>query len=353
MSDGKWSFHADGAVGCFPITRDLAVHVRPKVPVARLFAMMQVAWDTPAFEPFKGEFECKTVDDLFDSMAVLLARRVLDRACHGFYRAYLSKDEPLAAIRGRIIASELAKPFVDPRLPCRFDEHTADTVENRIVAWTLHRIALLPILRADARLRVKKAFHALPGDVTLRPCRPEDCLGRTYNRLNADYRMTHALCWFFLANSCPDHEAGDRAMLPFAIDMPKLFEAFVAAWLRNHLPDGWHLRTQESLMISQAHGLHIRPDLIIRGDDGRPRLVLDTKYKTGSELSNADLYQVIAYAHRLGCPEAVLIYPRPLMNPLDDAHNGIRVRTISFDIGNFDLEAAGREMLAGLHQQKY
>jgi 5-methylcytosine-specific restriction enzyme subunit McrC len=68
----------------------------------------------------------------------------------------------------------------------------------------------------------------LQGAVQTYPVGPESCVGRTYNRLNADYEPMHALCRFFLENSGPTHERGDRSMFPFLVDMSRLYELFVA-----------------------------------------------------------------------------------------------------------------------------
>ena len=54
------------------------------------------------------------------------------------------------------------------------------------------------------------------------PVGADRCVGRTYNRLNADYEPMHALCRFFLENSGPAHARGDRSMLPFLVNMPRL-----------------------------------------------------------------------------------------------------------------------------------
>lgn len=342
----RWMFKAGGHIGWFPVTRAVAVHVKPKVPVARVFRMLShAAHGDDLFEPFDGMIRCDALPDLFDRLAEMLARGVLDRARRGFYRAYVPAEEPLAAVRGRILTREIRIPLIDPRLPCLFDEQTANAPENRILAWTLHRIGGFPALRQETKRFAKRAFASLPGDVSLEPCSPNDCLGRTYNRLNADYRRLHALCWFFLAHTGPSHEAGEHDMVPFAIDMPRLFEAFVAGWLKSHLPSDMRLGSQEAHTVSYVHDLYFRPDLVIRDATRKPRLVLDTKYKTGTKVGTSDLQQIIAYAHQLGCANAALIYPRPLDDPLDVTMNGIRIRTLWFDLGDEDLDRTGHGLI--------
>ena len=44
-------------------------------------------------------------------------------------------------------------------------------------------------------------------------------------------------------------------MIPFLIDMAMLFERFVAAWLRVHLPKNLRLRVQEDVDLTEAGDL--------------------------------------------------------------------------------------------------
>ena len=56
---------------------------------------------------------------------------------------------------------------------------------------------------------------------------------------------------------------------------------------------------------------------------------------------------MISYAHTKGCREAILIYPTPLDQPLDETIRGIRVRSLTFSLDG-DLEQAGQRFLQDL-----
>jgi 5-methylcytosine-specific restriction enzyme subunit McrC len=102
------------------------------------------------------------------------------------------------------------------------------------------------------------------------------------------------------------------------------------------------------LPVGGRTGVQFAVDLVVTDDRGQPRWVLDTKYKTpeaGPE--PADVAQVLAYAQVHGAPEAVLVYPAPPGQPLDVWINGIRLRTLAFDLAG-DLDAAGAAFLAAL-----
>jgi 5-methylcytosine-specific restriction enzyme subunit McrC len=174
-----------------------------------------------------------------------------------------------------------------------------------------------------------------------------DCVGRHYNRLNDDYRLLHALCRFFLEQySGPGYLSGDYQMAPFLVNMPRLYELFVAEWLAAHLPAPWQLQTQESVTVGHE-GLRFEIDLLILDQSGTPVIVLDTKYKTPDQPDTRDFSQVVTYARIKGCEQAVLVYPARLERPLDVTFRGMRVRSLTFDLSD-DLERGGQQFLAAL-----
>lgn len=65
--------------------------------------------------------------------------------------------------------------------------------------------------------------------------------------------------------------------------------------------------------------LHVYPDAIVsRGGEGDSRkIIVDAKYKGHVErgataISNADIYEALAFSRATGVSEAVLVYPRPV-----------------------------------------
>jgi 5-methylcytosine-specific restriction enzyme subunit McrC len=146
----------------------------------------------------------------------------------------------------------------------------------------------------------------------------EGCVGRSYNRLNADYEPMHALCRFFLENSGPTHERGDRSMLPFLVNMPRLYELFVSEWLKAHLPDAVSLVPQERAHLDGTSGLYFDINLVLRDTStGKVLGVMDTKYKNTTTPATNDVAQIVAYAEKMGCQEALLVYARGLPQPFE------------------------------------
>ncbi len=276
------------------------------------------------------------------------AKSSVGRARQGFYRGYLSQADELPYVRGRLEISPTRPRPGQVNLYCHYEEQTADIADNQILAWTLYQLARSGWCTERVLPKIRQAYQALHGLVTLKPYRGEDCLGRTYHRLNEDYRFPHAMCHFFLANLGPTHKYGFHTMRPFLVNMHQLYERFVAAWLRQHLPAHLTLKTQEPLYLDDAGNYHFNIDLVLSDlNTGETRYILDTKYKASDAAKSADIAQIVAYATAKNCAQAVLIYPMPLAKPLAERVGNISVRSLTFDLSG-DLEQAGQNFLREL-----
>jgi 5-methylcytosine-specific restriction enzyme subunit McrC len=196
---------------------------------------------------------------------------------------------------------------------------------------------------------VRTAYRSVQSFVTPVPFAPEACVGRLYNRLNEDYEPLHGLCRFFLEHSGPHLDSGDRAMLPFLIDMNRLFELFVAEWLAAHLPTTHFVKPQEHVEITASGDLEFIVDLVLYDAvEDRPLCVLDTKYKRPHTPATGDIEQVMAYAVSKRCLDAALIYPIHLQKPLATCVGGhINVKSLTFALDG-DLDIAGRALVEEL-----
>ncbi len=344
----KWELTAQGWVGYIPLSPELRLWLRPKVELSNLFHMLEYAYHLKSFIFLEGLFECQSLQEFYERLANVLAKRILNRGRQGFYRTYVPRTERLPYLRGRLEIPSLVRAPWDANMQCHYHEHTADVEENQILAWTLFTIARSGMCSERAMPAISRAHRALQGFVTLVPQGPEACTGRLYHRLNDDYRPLHALCRFFLEHSGPHHETGDRTMVPFLVDMARLFELFVAEWLAAHLPEGLELKPQESVAIGDGDTPGFVIDLVLYDTaSGTARCVMDTKYKTPTAPSTEDIAQIVAYAEARGCQDVILIYPTELPRPLDATVGSIRIRSLAYSVDT-DIEQSGLDLMHNL-----
>ncbi|MDX1522989.1 MAG: restriction endonuclease [Anaerolineae bacterium] len=341
----QWQLTNQGWVGFIPVGPDVRLNLQPKVGLANLFAMMAYAYDLNSFRLLDGLIDCRSMAEFYERLAIILAERVLDRVRQGLYQAYRLREAELPYVRGQLQLPQALQPSGRVSLPCRYETQTVDNADNQILAWTLFRLARSGVSTTRSRPLIQRAYRALQQRVTISPYPAQACVGRVYNRLNDDYRQLHALCHFFLAQSGPSHHFGDRAMIPFLVNMAHLFEKFVASWLTAHLSDSWRVVIQERVPLGTSSPLTFQVDLAIYDAETQQiRWVLDTKYKSDPTPATEDIQQVLSYAHTKGCREAVLVYPAPLPQPFDEEINGIRIRSVAFSLTD-DLAVAGQNFI--------
>ncbi|GAA6615112.1 McrC family protein [Scytonema sp. NUACC26] len=345
-TQNKWKLKAKGWVGYVPLSNEFVLRLQPKVCIKNLFQMLEYAYDLKSFRILEGVMDCSSLEEFYNNLAQVLAQRILERCRKGLYRRYLLKTEQLSYIRGRLdFRQAIQKPW-DVKLKCQYEEQTADIPENQILAWTLFIIGRSGLCSERVSPIVRKAYHALQGLITLQQFSPKDCVGRQYNRLNEDYGLLHSFCRFFLENTAPSYETGDRTTLPFLVNMDRLYELFVAEWLKAHLPSNFILKFQERVSIGK--NLHFKTDLVLYNcSTPTPCYILDTKYKTPVSPSSEDIAQVVAYGVSKSCKEVILVYPASLTHALNILVGDIRVRCLTFAV-DVNLDDAGQVFLKNL-----
>jgi 5-methylcytosine-specific restriction enzyme subunit McrC len=131
-------------------------------------------------------------------------------------------------------------------------------------------------------------------------------------------------------------------MLPFIVDMPTLYERFVAKWLDEHLSDPYSCTPQENVAIGDTERDY-EVDLVFYLDE-EAIAVADTKYKAPSQPATGDISQVIAYAEAKGVEYAFLVYPEQLPNPVNTQVGTVDVGTLTFGLDD-SLDTAVQEFL--------
>ena len=344
----QWCLTPNGWAGHIPLTPEFEISLLPKVDIKNLFRMLEYAYwvNSKSLKFLDGLSDCDSLEDFYETLAKFLALRVLDRGRKGFFRSYQPRKDRIPYVRGRFdVRKSCQKPWV-VKPECSYEEHTSDVEDNQILAWTLRRILQSGACTERSLPQVRRAYQSLRGLATPIPFDPQDCISRFYNRLNEDYQPMHALCRFFLEQSGPSHRIGDRTMIPFMVDMARLYELFVAEWLKAKMPPDFVVKAHEEVVIGRGGRVRFNIDLVVYDRDSQKALfVLDTKYKAPDHPGNDDISQVVTYATTKDCDEAVLIYPKPL--DLDVTIGKIRVRSLGFSLDG-DLEEAGQRFLQDL-----
>ncbi len=341
----QWEIISQGWVGYIPINNDWNFQIKPKVPTTNIFKMLEYAYNLKSFQFLDGLMNCDSLPNFYNRLATIFAHHILNRIQKGLYSTYIKQSQALTYVKGKIDIKTMLKHPWKPKLTCHYDNFIPDIEDNQILLWTIYIISRQKICQENTCILIRKVYHALQGYITLSPFTANDCINRKYNRLNEDYHCLHSLCRFFLENTIPSHEKGNYNNLAFVVNMNQLYEKFVAAWLKQHLPSHLGIKTQHRV---EYDNFSFKIDLIIYNKKTQQNLyVLDTKYKT--EITSNDIYQIITYTFEQNCNHAIIITPNP-NNSINDKINNIYIRSLNFCLDD-DIDVSGNNFLQQLMTQ--
>lgn len=299
---------------------DIEIRIEPKVGTVGLFYMIGYAHSL--LQLGRERIDHDQAEDVYDLLLLVLTGQLEELVLRRLRRGYVERSEDLPVVRGRLLIDQvLRRPAATSmRIPCRHEEFTADLLHNQVIRHTLEMLPFPRDLALARRLRrLRSAFRF----ATRKRFAPSDIDSLDYDRLTDHYEPIHRLCRLLLEASGVGEREGGHPFATFLIDMNKLFERFVAEWLRAHLPSEYLLDTQVHDYLDRGHNIPVIPDLVLRRR-GEIVLVADTKYKRVREGAPgaSDAYQLLAYCRTLGVRTGVLIYPNRLTASLYRARDG-------------------------------
>lgn len=257
-------------------------------------------------------------------------------------------------LRGQLDASRQVRQTLGRQhiFQIRHDVFVPDRPENRLLRLALDHVARAAQTSSNWRLaqELRSLLHEVPPstnvDADLRAWRDD--------RVMAHYRSVRPWCELILYRQMPYSLVGQWHGISLLFPMERLYERFVAAWLRRHLVPGAILRApaaSEFLCLHEgARMFRLEPDLLVEHQG--LRWVLDTKWKlldatnraNNYGLSQSDLYQLFAYGMKYlgpGGGDLVLVFPRCVRfhksPPVFEYGYGLRLWVLPFDMDAGDL----------------
>jgi 5-methylcytosine-specific restriction enzyme subunit McrC len=346
----RWRITPKGWIGAFPLDATTTFVALPKLPIQNLAQMLALVYELPVAS-FPELVSCSALPDLYDKLAQFLAASAHHLLRSGPHQSYRAVSHDLQVVRGRLETNRLFTRPISSRLPCRFDERSGDTLENQAILWTLERILRSDFCSADTRARCRDVFRRFLNVTSSRRVDPKELRALKYTRLTERYRTAHALCLLFLENNAPVAETGDVQTVPFLLQMPRLFEEFVAKWLGQELRKegtGLSVRRHETNSVGIDTNVNFIIDLVIYDDaTGRPVCVLDTKYKNVVAPASDDVQQIGFYALLKGCDLGGLVYPVAVSEEWEGMSGTVSTFRSSFTLAD-NLNVAGARFFADL-----
>lgn len=339
-----WDLTAGHHVGVVNAGRT-EVRIRPKVSVQNLLFLLGYTQDPAGWGRTDALFN--EVKDLVPALAYGFEYQVRRALAQGVLKGYVTKDEALPLVRGRIRTSDqmTRRHLVPIPVELTFDEFSPDIIENRLLLAATRALLGLHGLPAPMRPRLRHIAFRLNGVTELLIRRPVPSI--MFGRLNERYRPAVTLAALILEGRATGDEVGTRTAVSFLFDMNRVFEDFVTAAMTPTIASrGFRVEPQLTDFLDEAGKISIRPDLSW-WNGNRCVGVADIKYKSLSlaDLSNADVYQLLAYCVAHDVPRGFLIYAAGNESP--DFHR-VRNLGVEIEVVTLDLRLRPISLLASL-----
>jgi 5-methylcytosine-specific restriction enzyme subunit McrC len=281
----------------------------------------------------------------------------------GIPRAYVAHAADLPALRGRLdVTRQFTTLAASPqRLACRYDEFSDDIALNQVMKMAVTRLRQLA--RSTSNQRALGELALVYADVRAVPVAALRWDRIVPDRTNARWQDVLRLARLILGERFQNSAQGSADGFALLFDMNALFERYVEKLLAPiSTAQGARLIAQGGARCclypeDGADALFATyPDLrIVR--DGREVLVIDTKWKRLTDpaidrkmgVSQADIYQMMAYARLYDCSLLVLLYPHhaglrsplPMHHRIADRDGAIRLTVATIDLTNHTTAREG------------
>ena len=284
--------------------------------------LKQSNYDEVASEKFEN------AQDLF---AAILSKGIAQQLKQGLYREYITKNETLSTMRGKLDLQETLRNRIQrkQKLACEFDELSENNLFNQILKTTIHYLLIAEGVEVERKSVLKKILVFFDGIELLEPSViPWSRLH--YQRNNKNYEMLMNVCYFVLDGMLRTTEKGEYKMESFSDEhMARLYEKFILEYYNQHhtylseVNAGqvkWNLIGDNSESMIRFLPI-MQTDIMLRLKD--QILIIDAKYygKTLQQqydkytLHSNNVYQIFTYVknqdkNNTGNVAGILLYAK-------------------------------------------
>ncbi|MFT5438183.1 MAG: 5-methylcytosine-specific restriction enzyme subunit McrC [Alphaproteobacteria bacterium] len=260
--------------------------------------------------------------DLLEILIRLFCDRLFSVVHRGLSRRYVGHENDLAALRGRLnVKRQFTSLLSTPqKLACRYEDLSVDIPLNQIMKAAVTRLRTITRAAENQRRLTELAFvFADVSTIAVRDLRWDQVV---LNRTNIAWDTLIKLAKMLLGERFQTTSSGGARGFSLMFPMNILFEEYIGRSIRRVLSGtGLNVQLQGPVKHAligpnSAPYFRTKPDIVI-SRDGKPLLVIDTKWKRlkgvldnpKQGVGQADVYQMMAYAHVYGCARMMLLYP--------------------------------------------
>lgn len=350
-------------VGLIQLKNNIQIEILPKIPFFKgqqdetkkiFLKMLRSMKDFPGKTAATANLNVEKMN-LYEIFINLYLQEVQKLVKTGIKSSYISQEENLSFYKGKLVISEHLKQNIahKERFYVGLDEYQINCPQNKIV-----KSALLKLQQFTSSAQNAKEIRQLLVSFELvEPSKnyEKDFSKIVLDRTNKNYELLLKWSKVFLKNKSFSIFSGTESACALLFPMERVFEAYVAKNLKKRLNQaGWKVSVQDKgyYLFDTLNGEHhqrfaLRPDLVITRPD-ESMIILDTKWKklinnkkANYGISQADMYQMYAYAKKYQTSEVWLLYPmneemKNSKSILFDSGDGVRVSVFGVDVAQIE-----------------
>lgn len=320
-------------VGVIQIANGLQIEILPKISLAEqdeddkktrkiLSQMLR------ALKEFSGKYvsdadlqtERMSLYEFFIHMYLVSVWQLVKQ---GLKSAYVNEEANIRYFKGKLLVEQnIRQNLVHPeRVFMAFDEYSLNRPANRIIKATLLKLKNISTAASNARkiTQLLSYFSEVEPSVHYEADFAKVSLDRTCQFYESLLRWSKV----FLKGESFTTFSGNYYGWALLFPMEKIFESYVAKKMKQfYEPLGWKVSAQDQgkYLFDEPKKFRLRPDIVITNEKER-QIILDTKWKrlkpnekVNYGISQADMYQMYAYAHKYRrtnepSPDVWVIYP--------------------------------------------
>ena len=343
-------------VGIIQLKSGFQIEILPKIDTTidskKVFLKM-----LKSLKDFKGKsFNVANLNtdkmNLYEIFINMYLLEISDLVKKGLKSSYISTEDNLNVLKGKLsIKNQIVENNVNKeKFYVIYDDYQLNKPENKIIKSTLLKLQKSSSNNNNKKLTRQLLTHFELVDPSINY---DSDFNKIYiDRTNAEYEWVIQWSKIFLKNNSFTNFSGHSKAKALLFQMDKLFESFVAKYVRDVFSSDFEVSIQDKgyYLFENPNKFSLRPDIVLRKNNNI--IILDTKWKnlvndfrTNYNISQEDMYQMYAYSKKYATdninPEVWLLYPlnKEMENHEDIIFSdsfGVKVHVYFVDVANIE-----------------
>ena len=297
-------------------------------------------------------------ENLLEILIKIFSEKLADAVRKGMPHRYVRMEDDLSALRGALdVTRQFSRHAVNPsRLACRFDVLSGDIVLNRIMRAAIRCLSRISRNHDNQqRLRELLFIYSDVADIHISELRWDEVV---IDRTNMRWKELLSLAEMLLKRRFQTTNLGSGHGFSLLFEMNKLFEEYIGRLMeRAASGTGYQVSLQGGRkdclfeVETDLSFFQTKPDILIRRG-GDITHIVDTKWKRMTPkiddpkqgVSQADVYQMMAYGRIYNCTNVLLLYPHHAVLPSEKIFQHYSIGNAKSDeslfVATIDLSAS-------------